>query len=79
MILCYDLTMKQNMDPMQKHTQMHLFTLRVWAEKLEGGIHEWRGKVQNVSKDDGHYFRGWQGLVELLQTLVSDDDQEDQQ
>jgi hypothetical protein len=65
------------MNTKPKHTPTHLFTIRVWAEKLEVGVHEWRGKVQNVSKDEGHYFRGWQDLVELLQTLVSEDDHED--
>ena len=60
-----------------KHTPTHLFTIRVWAEKLEDGIHEWRGKIQNVSQNEGHYFRGWPALVDLLQTLVSEDDQKD--
>jgi hypothetical protein len=66
------------MKPVSKHTPTHLFTIRVWAENLEAGLHEWRGKVQNVSKDEGHYFRGWQELVVLLQTLVSNNDNEDQ-
>jgi hypothetical protein len=66
---------KQEKTP--KHTPTHLFTIRVWAEKLEDGIHEWRGKVQIVSKEEGHYFRGWPALVDLLQTLVSEDDHED--
>lgn len=66
------------MKPVSKHTPTHLFTIRVWAENLEAGLHEWRGKVQNVSKDEGHYFRGWQELVVLLQTLVSNNDDQDQ-
>ena len=66
------------MDPMSEQTPTHLFTIRVWAEKLEAGLHEWRGKVQTVSKDEGYYFRGWQELVVLLQTLVSNINDEDQ-
>jgi hypothetical protein len=66
------------MNTKPKHTPTHLFTIRVWAEQLEEGIHEWRGKIQNVSQNEGYYFRGWQDLVELLQTLVSDRDQEAQ-
>jgi hypothetical protein len=66
------------MKPVSKDTPTHLFTIRVWAENLEAGLHEWRGKVQNVSKDEGHYFRGWQELVVLLQTLVSNNNDEDQ-
>jgi hypothetical protein len=51
---------------------MYLFTIRVWAEKLEDENFEWRGKVQDVSAGEGHYFRGWLALVEMLQALVSD-------
>ena len=42
------------------------------AEKLDNDIYEWRGKVQNVSEDEGFYFRGWLALIEILQTLVSE-------
>jgi len=66
------------MVPKSKHTPTHLFTIRVWAEELDHEIHEWRGKVQDVSKDEGYYFRGWQDLVVLLQTLVSNNNDEDQ-
>ena len=65
------------MNTKPKHTPTHLFTIRVWAEKLEDGVHEWRGKVQNVSEEEGHYFQGWEALLELLQTLVSGDEEEE--
>jgi len=52
--------------------------IRVWAEKPELGTHEWRGKVQDVGSGKGFYFRGWQALVELLQTFVSNDNEESQ-
>ena len=66
------------MVPKSKHTPTHLFTIRVWVEELDNEIHEWRGKVQDVSKDEGYYFREWLELVELLQTLVSNNNDEDQ-
>ena len=66
------------MEEKPRHQRTHLFTIRVWAEKPEQGTHEWRGKVQNVGSGKGFYFRGWQALVEHLQTFVSDDDEEDQ-
>jgi hypothetical protein len=49
----------------------YLFTIRVWAEKLEDENYEWRGKVQDVYTTEGYYFRGWLALVEMLQALVS--------
>jgi hypothetical protein len=61
------------MNPKKKHTLTQLFVIRVWAEKLEDGIHEWRGKVQKVRNSEGYNFYGWQDLVKLLQILVSDD------
>ena len=70
--------MNRNMNPKSKQTPTHLFTIRVWAEEIENEIREWRGKVQNVSKDEGYYFRGWQELVVLLQTLVSSNNDADQ-
>ena len=51
---------------------MALFTIRVWAEKLEDGKVEWRGKVQHVTEEEGYYFRDWPALVEILLTLVSE-------
>jgi hypothetical protein len=68
--------MNKNMIPKPKQSATHLFAIRVWNEKLEDGIHEWRGKLQVVSKEEGYYFRGWQALVELLQTLVSESELE---
>jgi hypothetical protein len=66
------------MEPHHKHPPTHLFAIRVWSEKLETGKHEWRGKVQNVTSGEGYYFRGWQALVELLQTQLPELGKDDQ-
>jgi hypothetical protein len=68
--------MSKNMNPKSVQTSTHLFTIRVWTEKLENGLHEWRGKIHEVSKDEGHYFRGWEALVEILQSLVTEEELE---
>ena len=57
---------------------MHLFVIRVWTEKSTQGIVEWRGKVQNVGSGGDRYFIGWQALVELLGTFVSEENEEEQ-
>ena len=69
--------MSKNMKLRSKQSPSYLFTIRVWAERIEDEIIEWRGKVQIVSKDEGYYFRGWQELVDLLQSLVSNNKLED--
>jgi len=66
------------MEQKPRHQRTHLFTIRVWAEKPDRGTHEWRGKVHNVSSGKGFYFRGWQALVDLLKTFVSDNEEENQ-
>jgi hypothetical protein len=69
--------MSRSMKLRSKQSSTYLFTIRVWAERIEDEIIEWRGKVQIVSKDEGYYFRGWQDLVNLLQSLVSNNNFED--
>lgn len=49
----------------------HLFTLRLWREEAGADPAEWRGKVQTLPEGDVHYFRGWPGLVERLETLLT--------
>ena len=48
----------------------YLFTLRFWPEEAEGGHVEWRGKLQQVSSGETIYFRGWEPLVEFLQSSL---------
>lgn len=48
----------------------HLFTLRVWPEKEEGGEIRWRGKLHHVPSGEIRYFRGWASLLPLLLDLL---------
>ncbi|GHO87373.1 hypothetical protein [Dictyobacter formicarum] len=59
------------MEPSQQF-RSHLFTLRVWQEEVGGGQVEWRGKVQLVTGNDVRYFRQWQALAPLLQSMLQD-------
>jgi hypothetical protein len=47
-----------------------LFTIRLWAEQIDAGHVEWRGKVQHVPTGEAHYFRSWQQLVERLVVIL---------
>lgn len=47
-------------------SRVQLFTVRVWAEHLDIGRVEWRGKVQHIRTNEAHYFRGWQQLIEYM-------------
>lgn len=47
-------------------SRVQLFTVRVWAEHLDVGRIEWRGKVQHIRTNEAHYFRGWQQLIEYM-------------
>jgi hypothetical protein len=46
----------------------HLFSLRLWCERLEDGRLEWRGRVQHVLSGERRYFRDPQALVEFMET-----------
>lgn len=50
-----------------------LFTLRLWqaAHTDDPAVLEWRGKVQALPGGEAHYFRGWSGLIERLETLLT--------
>jgi hypothetical protein len=56
----------------QRGRQSHLFTLRLWAEQLEDGHNEWRGRVHCVGTDEVRYFRDWPGLIPLLLSMLRD-------
>ena len=49
----------------------HLFTVRLWREEVGNGQSEWRGKVQQVSTGEAHYFRDWETLVSLLLQMLT--------
>ena len=55
------------------HQRTHLFTLRMWAEVLDDGQSEWRGKVQHVLSGQARYFRDWDTLITYLQDMLPPD------
>ena len=48
----------------------HLFTVRLWAEKVGDDQFEWRGKVQHLPGGDVHYFRDWSVLINHLVKML---------
>lgn len=52
-------------------TPTHLFTVRLWAEELDHGKAEWRGKVTHVLSGEARYFREWQGLITHIRALAA--------
>jgi hypothetical protein len=54
-----------------RQRQSHLFTVRLWAEAVDEGMAEWRGKVQHVISGETHYFRDWNDLTAHLQAMSS--------
>jgi hypothetical protein len=60
------------MDTPDQHPRSHLFTVRVWQEEIGHDQTEWRGKVQLITDGNVRYFRGWEALVPLLLTMLSE-------
>jgi len=58
------------MDQDQLHPRSHLFTVRLWAEKIGNGQTEWRGRVQHVTSGEAHYFRDWPTLIAHLLKML---------
>ena len=53
--------------------QTHLFTLRMWAEKIDAGQDEWRGALRHVSSGEIRYFRDVATLYRALRTMLDDE------
>jgi hypothetical protein len=62
-----------------------LFLVRVWRDVTRdqndddgsgtgGGKTEWRGKVQRVVDGESHQFDNWQGLVDSLLVMLSENE-----
>lgn len=54
----------------------HLILVRIWAQAVENGRFEWRGRVQYVPTGEVHYFRDWPALLVIVQRFLPDLDQE---
>jgi hypothetical protein len=61
-----------SMNKPYQHPRSHLFTVRVWQEEVGHDQTEWRGKVHLITDGNVRYFRGWEGLVPLLITMLSE-------
>jgi hypothetical protein len=46
--------------------------VRVWQEEVGHDQTEWRGKVQLITDGNVCYFRGWEALVPLLLSMLSE-------
>jgi hypothetical protein len=55
----------------------HLFTVRLWAERLGSGQHEMRYKVQHVLSGETRYFRDWSALLGYLLVKVRQVEEEE--
>lgn len=54
----------------QEAERSHLFLVRIWLEELGQDEQEWRGRAQNIATGEALYFRGWTGLVTVLQEMA---------
>jgi hypothetical protein len=52
-------------------SESHLFTVRVWSEKVDADRTEWRGQICNVGTGETRYFREWAALVTALRELLA--------
>jgi len=55
----------------------HLFVIRVWAQDIENGRSEWRGRVQHIPSGEVHYFREWADMVSIVQHLLPDNGEDE--
>ena len=52
----------------------HLFTVRLWRERLGRGESEWRGKVEHIPSREACYFHEWSMLIGFLLEVLSQQD-----
>lgn len=52
----------------------HLFTVRIWRERLGNGESECRGRVEHLPSREARYFREWSALIAFLQEVLSQQD-----
>lgn len=56
----------------------HLFTVRLWRERLGDGESEWRGRAEYVPSREARYFREWPALIAFLLEVLSQMDLQEQ-
>ncbi len=64
------------METRHRQRRSDLFLVRLWTEGGDDGSGkvEWHGKVQHVVDGEAHPFSGWQGLIELLLAMLSNNE-----
>lgn len=48
-----------------------LFELHMFLVDLGNGKNEWCGSLQNVKDGEKHYFKGWSGLIAILDGILT--------
>lgn len=61
-----------NHEPVLRHPQSHLFTVRLWVETLGHGQEEIRMQVRHVLSGETRYFRDGSLLVSYLLTKMQE-------
>ena len=56
----------------QSSYRLHVFTLRVWREQIDGDVGEWLGEVKNTSTGEVRYFRNASSLHDALLELLDE-------
>ena len=49
-----------------------LFSVHVWAEEIDGGRVEWRGRVNTLPGGTVAYFRTWNDLIQHMQQQLGE-------
>lgn len=62
------------MNPEPRLSQTHSFTLRLWSERLDDDVYEWRGHLQHTDSGERRYFRDAQSLYDALLNILADVD-----
>ena len=64
------------MDEKSRSPPSHFFTLRLWPEEMGAEEPAWRGRLQHTVSGEVRYFQGWEALVEVLLSLMEEDEVE---
>ena len=62
------------MDPKPRLSQTHSFTIRLWSERLDDDVYEWRGRLQHTESGERRYFRNAESLYGALLNILADTD-----
>jgi hypothetical protein len=64
------------MDDKPPSPRSHLFTVRLWLERIGEEPVRWRGKGQHVLSGEICFFQDWPKLIEFLERLISENGDE---